>query len=78
MASIKVKFRQSKTNNREGTIYYQVLHNILARQINTSYKLYREEWDDSSSHIISSPMNQRRDSYLQSLRSSVKFDMNGH
>lgn len=33
MASVKVKFRPSTTGGREGSIYYQVIHNRAVRQI---------------------------------------------
>lgn len=40
MASIKVKFRPSTIDGKEGTLYYQVIHNRVVRQINTDYKLF--------------------------------------
>ncbi len=40
MASVKVKFRPSTVNGREGTLYYQFIHNRVVRQINTEYKLF--------------------------------------
>ena len=30
MASVKVKFRPSTENGREGTLYYQVIHNRVS------------------------------------------------
>ena len=45
MASVKVKFRPSAVNGWEGTLYYQVIHNRVVRQINTEYKLFVSEWD---------------------------------
>ena len=39
MASVKVKFRPSTVNGREGTLYYQVIHNRVVRQINTENKI---------------------------------------
>ena len=44
MATVKVKFRPSSVDGREGTVYYQVIHGRVARQINTSYKLFPAEW----------------------------------
>ena len=44
MASVKVKFRPSTVNGKEGTLYYQVIHNRVVRQINTEYKLFVSEW----------------------------------
>ena len=45
MASVKVKFRPSTVSGREGTLYYQIIHNRVVRQINTEYKLFVSEWD---------------------------------
>lgn len=33
MASVRVKFRPSTIGGREGTLYYQVIHNRVVRQI---------------------------------------------
>lgn len=40
MASIKVKFRASTVTGREGTIYYQVIHNFTALQYNNFSFIY--------------------------------------
>mgnify|MGYP006918768983 CR=1 FL=1 len=40
MATVKIKFRSSSVDGREGTVYYQVIHKRVARQINTPYKLF--------------------------------------
>lgn len=52
MASVKVKFRPSTVNDREGTLYYQVIHNRVVRQINTEYKLFVSEWDYHSETVV--------------------------
>ena len=52
MASVKVKFRPSTVNGREGTLYYQVIHNRVVRQINTEYKLFVSEWDCHSETVV--------------------------
>ena len=44
MATIKVKFRPSSVPDREGSLYYQVIHNRVARQIKTGYRLHLSEW----------------------------------
>ncbi len=41
---LKVKFRPSTVSGREGTLYYQIIHNRVVRQINTEYKLFVSEW----------------------------------
>lgn len=42
MASVKVKFRPSSVNGKEGSIYYQVIHNRVVRQIGTDYRIDRK------------------------------------
>lgn len=43
MASIKVKFRSSTTEGKEGTIYYQVIKNRVIRQLKTDYRQLMHE-----------------------------------
>lgn len=45
MATIKIKFRPSSANAGEGTIYYQIIHNRVARQIKTGYRVMFSEWE---------------------------------
>ena len=44
MASIKVKFRPSTNESKEGTIYYQIIQNRVIRQLKTDYRLFMHEW----------------------------------
>ena len=37
---------------REGTLYFQVIHERVARQINTGYRLFPSEWNGRTSEII--------------------------
>lgn len=37
---------------REGTLYFQIIHGRVARQINTGYRLFPSEWDGCMSEII--------------------------
>lgn len=43
MTSIKVKFRPSTTKGKEGSIYYQVIHKRVVRQIKTDYCVFKEQ-----------------------------------
>lgn len=45
MATIKIKFRSSSANAGEGTVYYQIIHNRVARQIKTGYRVMSSEWE---------------------------------
>lgn len=48
MASIKLKFRTSIVSGKEGTIYYQIIHKRVIRQMNTDYRLFKEEWNEET------------------------------
>ena len=76
MASVKVKFRPSTVNGREGTLYYQVIHNRVVRQINTEYKLFVSEWDRHSETVVLHHIStgQERNNYLLSIGSRIKWD----
>ena len=51
MASVKVKFRPSSIDGKEGSIYYQVIHNRVVRHIRTDYRIFENEWNGKLSMI---------------------------
>lgn len=76
MASVKVKFRPSTVSSREGTLYYQIIHNRVVRQINTEYKLFVSEWDCHSETVVLHHLSpeQERNNYLLSISSRIRWD----
>ena len=76
MASVKVKFRPSTIGGKEGTLYYQVIHNRVVRQIYTDYKLFASEWDCHSEAVILHrvPNEQERNNHLLSISSRIRWD----
>lgn len=74
MASIKVKFRPSTINNREGTIYYQIIHERMVRQLATGYHIFPTEWNDKRSMIVSS-ISGDRSAYLCSIKEQIHWDI---
>ena len=52
MTSIKIKFRPSTVEGKEGCIYIQIIHNRVVRQLNTDYKIFAYEWDEKSETIM--------------------------
>ena len=76
MASVKVKLRPSTVNGREGTLYYQIIHNRVVRQINTEYKLFVSEWDCHSETVVLHHLSpeQERNNYLLSISSRIRWD----
>ena len=76
MATVKVKFRASSVKSKEGTLFYQVIHVRVARQINTGYKLYPREWNTQTMKIVFPPdVENNRRSYLASLQDSLYEDV---
>jgi len=73
MASVKVKFRPSTNENKEGTIYYQIINSRVIRQLKTGYRLFLYEWNEVESSIIITN-NSRRD-YLQSIEERIGWDI---
>ena len=69
MATMKVKFRASSIPTKEGTLFYQVVHGRVARQVNTGYKVYPCEWDAVHAEIVFPPgIGDSRSNYLASLK----------
>lgn len=73
MASVKVKFRPSSINGKEGFIYYQIIHNRVIRQLKTGYKIYPCEWNETSNSIIIE--NDERRNYLNSISGLIEWDL---
>ena len=75
MATVKVKFRASSVATKEGTLFYQVIHKRIVRQIHTGYKLFPAEWDAVHSEVVlSSVTSESRRDYLLSLKNSLLED----
>ncbi|KIO46564.1 site-specific integrase [Sanguibacteroides justesenii] len=76
MATVKVKFRASTIPTKEGTVFYQVIHNRVVRQVNPGYKLYPDEWDTANAEIVFPPgIESGRRNYLVSLKSALAEDV---
>ena len=76
MAKAKVKFRASSVGTKEGTLYYQVIHQRMARQIHTTYRLHPGEWDADRAEIaLPDAVGAQRREYLLALRDTVAADM---
>ncbi|MEY8688098.1 tyrosine-type recombinase/integrase [Bacteroides sp. AN502(2024)] len=75
MTTVKVKFRASSTESKEGVLYYRVIHNRMARQISTGSKLYDREWDDVAQDVtLHSGVESSRQEYLLSVRGKLEED----
>lgn len=74
MSSIKVKYRRSTSEGREGRIYYQIIHERVVRQWFSDYNIFDDEWDAKKSSLIISPKSSRR-GYLLSIKECIKWDV---
>lgn len=73
MASIKVKYRQSSVVDRDGVIYYQILHNRIPRQIATDYRVRPGEWDGRRSNVVVE--DKSREAIIMSIRNRMRRDI---
>lgn len=74
MATVKVKFRASSVPEKEGTLYYHLIHQRSLRWISTDYHVFPEEWNDKKSVIIVSNRNNRQ-AHLQFIQSKIDWEM---
>ena len=72
MTSIKVKFRPSTVEGKEGGIYFQIIHNRIVRQLNTDYKIFATEWDAESESVI---ISGNRSNTLLGIRERLEWDI---
>lgn len=76
MASIKVKYRPSTASGKEGSIYYQIIHGRIVRQIKTEYRLFDTEWNkDTSSVRIIPEIGESRKNYLHEVAEHIDWEI---
>lgn len=66
MASIKIKFRASSVIDKEGVVYFQVIHKRVVRMLATPYHINASEWDAAAQCVLleNSVQNADRHRYL--------------
>ena len=74
MATVKIKFRASSVAEKEGTLYYHIIHQRKLRWISTDYHVYPEEWNARKSSVIVSNSNNRQ-AHLQLIQSQIDWEM---
>jgi putative sterol carrier protein len=73
--SVRIKLRESSVGGKEGTLYYQVIHNRVVRQIGTDYHLLQSEWhEDDENIVLSKAINAERNAYLHGLAERIRSD----
>jgi transposase len=72
MTSIKIKFRYSTVEGKEGSIYFQIIHNRVVRQLNTDYKIYETEWYAEAESVM---VTGNRSNILLGIRERLEWDI---
>jgi len=74
MATIKVKFRPSTVADREGTVYYRIIHGRKVRQLLSGYHVFAAEWDETRSMVTVTRKSDRK-SYILSIKERIRWDV---
>lgn len=72
MASIKIKFRPSTVEGKEGGLYFQIIQNRVIRQMTTDYKIYANEWDAEMETVV---VNGARANILSGIKERMEWDL---
>jgi integrase len=72
--SIKLKFRSSSVADREGTLYLQIIHDRVVRQLATGYRIFDDEWNGAKSMIVTGA-DVTRNQILAGIRDSIRWDI---
>jgi len=74
MATINIKFRPSVLENRQGSIYYLIIHNRIPRQIPSHFHIFPHEWNNRRSTINPADSEYRAE-ILAFIRENIRFDV---
>lgn len=72
MTSVKVKFRPSSITGKEGTLYYQIIHQRDIKLLKTGQKIFPEEWDGKTESIRQHENNPQRTELLYHKEKALK------
>ncbi len=75
MATVKVKWRPSTIEGKAGTIYYQIIHNRVVRQLKTEYRVFPDEWNDTDGTFAMINIKSERIGILSSIQERISWDL---
>ena len=73
--SIKLKFRPSVKPEKEGTLYYQLIHERRVKHIKTHYKIKSNEWNELAEAIVVPTNDSQRKHQVESVERCIKWDI---
>lgn len=74
MLSVKLKFRPSTVDGKEGSLYYHIIYRRLSRQLVTDYKIRSSEWNMHSDNLELGQADTSRYNYLSSIMQKIDLD----
>ncbi len=75
MVTVKVKWRPSTIEGKAGTIFYQITHNRIVRQVKTEYKVFADEWSDTRGVLATGNADSERAGILSSIQDRISWDL---
>lgn len=72
MISLRLKFKALTDNGEEGVLCYQIRHNRTTRLIQTSYRIFANEWDVKSECINLEKGDIKRRQYLYTIHLKIR------
>lgn len=76
MTSIKLKFRPSTTQGKEGSIVFQLIYGRTVRRITSRYKIFAGEWNGEVGRIALPTPSSPRYAHLVSVESALQWELN--
>lgn len=74
MATVKIKFRPSTVAGREGTIFYQIIHERRPRQLLSDHHVFPSEWDEKR-RAVTVNYHTSRCNYLLCVRKCIRWEL---
>ena len=75
MTTVKLKFRPSTIEGKEGSLFLQLIHGRAVKQINLDCHIMASEWDDRHEMIVLDSSNPTRISQLLLVKDRVMFEI---
>lgn len=76
MATVKVKFRASSVAGKQGSLFYQIVHDRRVGRIRTAFRLFPSEWDAGKGCCrIESAIDPERREYLTTIQLRIQSDL---
>lgn len=75
MASVKIKYRPSTVDGKQGSIFYQIIHNRVVRQLKTNYRLYDDDWHINNLEVLFVNSDDSRREHLLKIKDGIQCDI---